>query len=174
MASSNYDFNGSECQRKYSSIEAVPVTYNTAADRYEMEKGSTTTIYGAIAAVPTIQAAMQHVDTNAKYMRIQARRETLPEAARLGIGFGAAVFAMLLIAGVYLGIRCCRRNKERQSPDEGDNFSMEISGVHYELREEYGPKPISRCSTCDSEVLHAECGRPARTEESNTHQRARE
>ncbi|KAJ6780578.1 hypothetical protein PWT90_04061 [Aphanocladium album] len=81
------------------------------------------------------------------------RNESLLRSTRLGIGFGAAAFAILLIAAVYLGIRCCRK-KTSDEPD--DNFSMEISGVQYEMREEYGPKPISRCSTCDTDAMQAE------------------
>ncbi|KAJ3496277.1 hypothetical protein NLG97_g2775 [Lecanicillium saksenae] len=83
---------------------------------------------------------------------VSKRNENLLRSTRLGIGFGAAAFAILLIAAVYLGIRCCRKKPS----DEEDNFSMEISGVQYEMREEYGPKPISRCSTCDTDARRAE------------------
>lgn len=83
---------------------------------------------------------------------IGRRNETLLRGIRLGIGFGAAVFALLLIGAVYVGIRCCRKKPS----DEEDNSSMEISGVQYEMREEYGPKPMSRCSTCDTDAVRAE------------------
>lgn len=83
---------------------------------------------------------------------LSRRNESLMRGTRLGIGFGAAVFAILLIGAVYLGIRCRRKKPS----EEGDNFSMEISGVQYEMREEYGPKPMSRCSTCDTDAVQAE------------------
>lgn len=83
---------------------------------------------------------------------ISKRNEKLLRGIRLGIGFGAAVFALLLIGAVYVGIRCCRKKPS----DEEDNSSMEISGVQYEMREEYGPKPLSRCSTCATDVVRAE------------------
>lgn len=83
---------------------------------------------------------------------ISRRNEKLLRGIRLGIGFGAAVFALLLIGAVYVGIRCCRK----KTSDEEDNSSMEISGIQYEMREEYGPKPLSRCSTCATDAVRAE------------------
>ncbi|TQW10596.1 hypothetical protein IF2G_01538 [Cordyceps javanica] len=83
---------------------------------------------------------------------ISRRNESFLRGIRLGIGFGAAAFAILLIGAVYVGIRCCRNKPS----DEGDSSSMEISGVQYEMREEYGPKPLSRCSTCDTDAVRAE------------------
>ncbi|KGQ12753.1 hypothetical protein BB8028_0003g12960 [Beauveria bassiana] len=80
------------------------------------------------------------------------RDEKLLRGIRLGIGFGAAAFAILLIGAVYVGIRCCRK----KPLDEEDSSSMEISGVQYEMREEYGPKPMSRCTTCGSDAARAE------------------
>lgn len=80
------------------------------------------------------------------------RNENVLRGIRLGIGFGAATFAILLIGAVYVGIRCCRK----KPLDAEDSSSMEISGVQYEMREEYGPKPISRCSTCDTDAVRAE------------------
>lgn len=143
--------------RRHSTIKAVPITYNRAANSYEVVPSTTTTLHGILGALYTIQALARDVDREMLGIEDKGiseengeRRDSLPLSARLGIGVGAAVFAILLVAAVWLGIRYCRR---RQAPDEDDSFSMEISGVQYGLREEYGPKPVSRCTTCETEDL---------------------
>lgn len=149
-----------------SAAPSPPHSMANAAFRTSWPTTLTTTTLGSTSTSPhhaaitnTLRELVRDVDESWRsgqspntVREIARRNEKLLRSIRYGIGFGAAAFAILLIGAVYVGIRCCRKKPS----DEEDSSSMEISGVQYQMREEYGPKPTSRCSTCDSDAVRAE------------------
>lgn len=101
--------------RSVPTVLAVPITYNTTANTYEVLTDSTTTLYSATIAVYTIQARFQDSDkellglTGVDQIENEKHPSKLTLSAKVGIGVGVGIFGLLAI-GIGIFLYCMRKH----------------------------------------------------------------
>jgi len=128
--SSEYALHGDHCRREVSTALAVPLVYNTTETTHYVYSDTTTTLTEATLAVWTINALFQERDKDA--LGLTYEEEIRDEAdgggdgglslgARIGIGFGAALGGLFVIALLlFLLCRRHRSSKKEEADAAGD------------------------------------------------------
>jgi hypothetical protein len=107
------------CKRSVATAVAVPISYNSTANTYEVLSSSTVTLYSATMAVYTIQALFRQSDidalglTDADDINDRNNSPGLSLGTRVGIGIGVAGIVALALA---LGVFCFCRERRRYPP----------------------------------------------------------
>lgn len=124
------------CKRSVPTVLAVPISYNETASTHEVLSDSTTTLYSATIAVYTIMAMFRETDKpmlgigDEDDIDVENLPRGLSINARIGIGVGAAVAGLLLIAGGILLLLHCRQRRKRRNAGVGH----EMGSVHRNCR----------------------------------------